>query len=334
MRRGGWLAACAVGCLALAAPAAGAPARAKAATAHARFDPRALDGSWDHYPAPGDGAVDPTVKPPKADLPPPPLKPEYLGPYLQHQKEVAAANARGEPPVTGYVKCLPDGMPATMMAMFPLEVLQSKGRITIIEEAYNQVRRIYLGEKQVAIDDAEPGFWGHSVGHWEGDTLVVNTVGIKENVKFRDVPHSDRMQIDERIRLVAPDYMEDRITVTDPVYLTGPWSWAWMYKRKPGYKIEEYVCEDNREFPDPDNGSQRLHLLPGQRQVGAVRPPPPRGSAPARRGGAVAADLRPRVARQAQEPGRGGEADQRHDRDGDAAVGQAHVAGPRRARRR
>ena len=162
--------------------------------------------------------------------------------------------------MTGYVRCLPDGMPSTMMAMFPLEVMQSPGRITIIEEAYNQVRRIYLNEKQLAIDDAEPGFWGHSVGKWEGDTLVVDTVGIKKNVRFRDVPHSDQMRIDERIRLIGKDYMEDQITVTDPVYLTRPWTWTWEYKRKPGYKINEYVCEDNREYSDPSNGSQRLRL--------------------------------------------------------------------------
>ena len=58
-----------------------------------------------------------------------------------------------------------------MMAMFPMEVLQTKGQITIIQEAYNQVRRIYLNDTLPAIEDAEPGFWGHSTGHWEGDDL-------------------------------------------------------------------------------------------------------------------------------------------------------------------
>ena len=83
-------------------------------------------------------------------------------------------------------------MPAMMMAMFPMEVLQTPGQITVIQEAYNQVRRIYLNEKQVPVDDAEPGFWGHSVGHWDGDTLVVNPVGIKEEVRFRDTPRGPR----------------------------------------------------------------------------------------------------------------------------------------------
>jgi hypothetical protein len=256
-------AACLAACLALV-PALGVQAKM---AKHAAFNPRDIDGSWDRPPPRTVAAgLDPTILAQPIGnngIGDPPLKPEYVTAWKKLRADNAAAFARGEPPVTNYVKCIPDGMPATMMAMFPLEVLQSKGRITIIEEAYNQVRRIYLNEKQIAIDDAEPGFWGHSVGRWEGDTLVVNTVGIKENVKFQDTPHSDRMQIDERIRLTSPTTMEDQVTVTDPVYLTGPWSWTWRYVRKPGYKLYEYVCEDNREYSDPDKGSQRLKLLPG-----------------------------------------------------------------------
>jgi hypothetical protein len=148
-----------------------------------------------------------------------------------------------------------------MQGMFPMEVLQTKGQVTIIQEAYNQVRRIYLGEKQIAVEDAEPEFWGHSVGRWEGDTLVVDTIGIKPRVRYKDAPHSDQMRISERIKKLSPNMFQDQITITDPVYLTGPWSWTYMYQRKPGYKINEYVCEDNREFPDPEKGMQRLRLL-------------------------------------------------------------------------
>jgi hypothetical protein len=245
----------------LTGPLAAPQAFAAGAQSPAKFAARALDGAWNRYPDVTNG-VDPTVQPPPPDIPPPPLKAEHLGPWQEHQRQVAEANRRGEPPVTGYVRCLPDGMPAVMMAMFPLEVLQSPGRITIIEEAYNQVRRIYLDEPQIPIEDAEPGFWGHSIGRWEGDTLLVDTVGIKENVRFRDVPHSSQMRISERIRLLSADYLEDRITVTDPVYLAAPWSWVWKYQRKPGYKLYEYVCEDNREYADPDTGAQRLRFRP------------------------------------------------------------------------
>lgn len=255
----------------LLSPSYAAVSAQKAKSAE-KFDPRALNGSWNRYPDTSD-QVDRSVKPAPPDVPPPPLKAPHLEEWQAHQKKVAAANARGEPIATGYVHCLPDGMPAMMLAMFPMEVLQSPGRVTIIQEAYNQVRRIYLDDEQLPIDDAEPGFWGHSVGHWEGDTLVVDTVGIKENVRFRNVPHSNQMRISERIRLLSADMMEDQITVTDPVFLSAPWSWSWQYRRKPGYKLYEYVCEDNREYADPETGAQRIRV-PGAAPQATPAPAP------------------------------------------------------------
>jgi hypothetical protein len=248
-----WRAVVFAACLALAGIAQAAQ--------NAKFDPRDLNGSWNRYPDTSD-RVDRSVEPPPPDLPPPPLKAPHFEQWQARQKAVAEANARGEPPVTNYVRCIPDGMPAVMSAMFPMEILQSPGRVTIIQEAYNQVRRIYLDQKQLPIEDAEPGFWGHSVARWEGDTLVVDTVGIKENVRFRDVPHSNQMRISERLRLKSADRLENQVTVTDPVYFSKPWSWTWEYSRKPGYKLYEYVCEDNREYADPDTGAQRLRLTP------------------------------------------------------------------------
>ena len=215
-----------------------------------------LNGAWDRY---GTVNIDPRV----TSAPPvsaPPLKQIYKAEWEAQQKAAREADARGQPQYGGYAQCLPDGMPAMMMAMFPMEVLQTPGQITIIQEAYNQVRRIYLNQKQIPIDDAEPGFWGHSVGHWQGDTLLVNTVGIKEEVRFRGVPHSPNMQIDERIRMLSKDIFEDQVTVTDPEYLTEPWKFTWKYLRKPGYKILEYVCEANREYQDPQTGGIRMRI--------------------------------------------------------------------------
>jgi hypothetical protein len=226
-----------------------------------------LTGTWNRYPQ-IDEKPDPKLPPPPPPVGDPPLKAEYFGPWQAQQKAVKEAEARGEPLYTDYVKCLPDGMPTMMLAMFPMEVLQTPGQVTIVQEAYNQVRRIYLNEKQIPIEDAEPGYWGHSVGHWQGDTLLVDTVGIKENVRFRGVPHSDQMRIHERIHMAAADFFEDQITVEDPVYLTGPWSFAYAYKRLPHYKMLEYVCDSNREYKDPDTGGTRLRLLNDQAGAG------------------------------------------------------------------
>lgn len=233
---------------------------------------RGLTGTWNRYPQ-IDETPDPKLPAPPP-VGPPPLKPEYVAAWEAQQKAAKDADARGQPLFTDYVQCLPDGMPAMMVAMFPMEVLQTPGQVTIVQEAYNQVRRIYLDEKQIPLEDAEPGYWGHSVGHWQGDTLLVDTVGIKEKVRFRGVPHSDQMRIHERIRLVTPDFFEDRITVEDPVYLTQPWSFAWAYKRLPHYKMLEYVCDSNREYKDPQTGGTRLRI--GPHDPGAAQPAPPK----------------------------------------------------------
>lgn len=238
-----------------------APAESGAgATPAVHLDHSLLTGTWQRYRSKS-FRIDPqftTSIPPPTE---PPLKEPYLSQWKARQKAAHEADLRGQPLYTGYAACIPDGMPAMMMAMFPMDVLQTPGQITIIEEAYRQVRYIYLDEKQVPIEDAEPEFWGHSVGHWEGDTLLVNTVGIKPEVRFSDVPHSPEMQINERIRLLSKDRFEDQVTVVDPVYLTKPWTWTWQYQRYPGYKMLEYVCEDNREYRDPKTGSQRVELI-------------------------------------------------------------------------
>ena len=221
-----------------------------------------LNGSWERYPNRFSGLGSEAVEgpPPPEPIPEPPLKPEYLKDWKAEQARIKKLTDQGLPPANNYSACLPDGMPAMMQAMFPMEVLETPGQVTVIEEAFNQVRRIYLNEQLMAPKDAEPRFWGHSAGHWEGDTLVVETVGVKDDVRFRNVPHSMDMRIAERLRLSGKDFMTDEVTVTDPEYLTKPWKWTWMYRRWPGYKIQEYVCEDNRYYPDPDKGNQRLRL--------------------------------------------------------------------------
>jgi hypothetical protein len=218
-----------------------------------------MTGTWNRYPQ-IDEKPNPKFPPPPPPVGPPPLKPQYLADWQAQQKAAKDADARGQPLFTDYVKCLPDGMPAMMLGMFPMEVLQTPGQVTIIQEAYNQVRRIYLNEKQIPLEDAEPGYWGHSVGHWEGNTLIVDTVGIKPTVKFRGVPHGDKMRIREKIVLVLPNFLEDHVTVEDTDYLTGPWEFTWAYTRLPKYKMNEYVCDSNREYKDPETGGTRLHI--------------------------------------------------------------------------
>jgi hypothetical protein len=226
-----------------------------------------FSGTWERYAPPRDPNAPPPAPTgvsgglgPAFGGTPPPLKPEYAAAYAADLARRQDAERRGEPIANANAQCIPDGMPSMMLVVFPMEVLQTRGQLTIVQEAFSQIRRIYIGEDPPAIEDAEPSFFGHSGAKWDGDTLVVDTVGVKESVRYRSVPHSNQMRIRERMRMLDANRFEDQITVTDPVYFSGPWSWTWTYQRKPGYKMYEYVCEDNREFVDPETGSQRMRF--------------------------------------------------------------------------
>lgn len=232
-----------------------ASAKGKAAADHGW-----INGVWES-PWPGDQLPKPGEPPHPAEVGPPPLKPEFLAKWQAAQKAAADASAKGLP-VAGQnvTECLPPGFPSMMGPSFPMEVISTPKQINMTQEAYSQTRRIYLNRKQMALDDAEPQFYGHSVGHWEGNTLVVNTIGVKERVKMRGAPHSAAMRVDERMYPTGPDTFEDKITVIDPEYLTQPWTFTYHYKRKPGYDLGEYICENNQEYADPKTGAQKIDL--------------------------------------------------------------------------
>jgi hypothetical protein len=239
--------------------AAVVPLRAQTRTAKP-----SITGSWEIFPLRGEGfgsGIQPKtpVAAPKP-IPEPPLRQPYLDQWKALQAENLERTRKGLPPPSTGMACMPDGIPGMMQATFPMEILETPGQVTVIEEAFNQVRRIYLNEALPALDDAEPRFNGHSVGKWEGNTLVVTTIGVKEMARFRNVPHSAKMRVTERWRLVTDEMLENQVTVEDSEYLTAPWTWSWMYHRWPGYKIEEYVCEDNRYFEDPAQKYQRLRV--------------------------------------------------------------------------
>jgi hypothetical protein len=229
----------------------GAPSSAAAAD---------FTGDWQRYPGFGGrgGPPDPSTLPPPAGKML--LKSQYKGPYDVKRAKEAASDAKGEPIASSGVDCLPYGMPEMMSAIYPLEILQTPGQVTIIAEAFSQVRRIYIGKTQPKIEEVPPGYYGHSVAHWEDSTLVVDTVGVKESVLgHSEMPHSDQMRITERLHLVTPDILHDQITVQDPVTLEQPWTFTFAYKRIAHYEMLEYVCENNHEYID-DQGVTHLRL--------------------------------------------------------------------------
>ena len=123
--------------------------------------------------------------------------------------------------------CLGPGMPSVIFgaATYPMEIIHRPEQITIIYELHNDVRRLYLGGRSVPEADRLPGRNGYSAARWEGDTLVVETTKLVEQVDQR-YPHSDRAQVVERYQLTTSARGERVLvidmTMTDPVFYTRP----------------------------------------------------------------------------------------------------------------
>jgi hypothetical protein len=180
--------------------------------------------------------------------------------YRRRYDLAMQARARGERVADPTYGCLPQGMPRFMVASYPLEILQTKGQVTIIAEWSSQVRRIFTdGRAHPPADEIDITFNGHSTGRWEGQTLVVETIGIRGDTSFDASPmtHSDQLWVSERIHLKDPKTLVAELTVTDPGAFTAPWKVVRTYRRGgPDARIMEYVCEENN----------REIFLPGQNQ--------------------------------------------------------------------
>ena len=176
----------------------------------------------------------------------PSLTPEYLAKWEMISKTRIAGSSEYD--LTA--KCLPPGMPAMMSMPYGMEIMQNKDKITFFSELNDALRRVYLDGRQPSqkvLDD--PTYAGYSTGHWEGDTLVVDTVALRDNTFIEGfTPHSDEMTVHERIQFKEPGLLEDTITVTDPKALTKTWETVKTYRRaKPRGgtdELREFACAE------------------------------------------------------------------------------------------
>jgi hypothetical protein len=152
--------------------------------------------------------------------------------------------------------CTPDGVPRILATPYPFEIIQTPGQLTMIHEL-NHAIRIVLMNKPVPKDSDEsiiayPYYDGHSFGHWERDTLVIETLGFNERT-FLDAtgaPHTDAMHTTERIKKIDDGKeLEDVVTVHDPEMYTKDWSARYVYDLRNDVHIEDYVCgEPHRDI--------------------------------------------------------------------------------------
>lgn len=144
------------------------------------------------------------------------------------------------------VRCLPPGVPMIYTNAFPMEMIQTPGRVMMFFEYDHYVRQIFTDGRGHP-KNANPTWMGDSIGRWEGDTLVVDTNGFNDKtwIDSRGHPHSDALRVVERIRRANHNTLTIDITIDDPKAYTEPLRAERKLILQPGWNIMEFICEDN-----------------------------------------------------------------------------------------
>ena len=142
--------------------------------------------------------------------------------------------------------CLPMGYTRQINSPFPIEIAQRPDRLVILYEANNTFHIIYTDGRDHP-KDLEPTWFGHSIGKWDGDTLVVDTTGFNEKTMVDTFghPHSDALHVIERFTRTDAEHIAYEITIEDPKAYTKPWKNIRTFTLRPDWELVEYVCEEN-----------------------------------------------------------------------------------------
>jgi hypothetical protein len=146
-------------------------------------------------------------------------------------------------------KCSPPGMPYIYLQLFPVQIVQTPKEVIELFEYDHIVRHIFIdGRKHPA--GVTPSYNGHSIGHWEGETLVVDTIGLNGKNWLDRVghPESGQMHILERIHRVDDQTLQVDLNFDDVKSYTKPWTAQIRFLLHPDWDILEHVCEDNLAF--------------------------------------------------------------------------------------
>jgi hypothetical protein len=178
--------------------------------------------------------------------------PDAKIPYLPWTKAMYDYNASNMVVYDPEGFCLPPGGPRMFGTPYPAEFLQQKDRIVVIFEGGAHVwREIFMdGRPLPARDSLNPTYFGYSVGHWQGDTLVVETTGFNEKtwLAYSGQMHTDELSTVERISRPNRDTLHYEATITDPGAYSAPWTVAWDIPWNEGAELAEYICQENNQF--------------------------------------------------------------------------------------
>jgi len=179
---------------------------------------------------------------------------EPLVPFMPWSASVYDYHVANESKYDPEGYCLPPGGPRMMATPYPMEIIQlleQKRIVMTFEGATHIWREIYLdGRSHPSGDALNPTYLGHSVGHWQGDTLVVDVVGFNEAtwIDYSGHPHTDLLHVVEKLTRRAKNTLHYEVTIDDPGAYTKPWTAAWNIAWRANGELAEYICQENNQY--------------------------------------------------------------------------------------
>jgi hypothetical protein len=190
------------------------------------------------YSSPIRGATMPAVQP-MTSLPRTPT----LKPGAEKFKVVRPAEDVGQ-----YAGCLPPGVPQVFSVPYFFQIIQSPRHVVILYE-YLHLYRVIPTDGTPHAPDPDPFWMGHSAGRWEGDTLVVDSIGFNDKTEINGYRHTEDLHVVERFRKVGRDTLQYEAVIEDPNVFAGPWVVARNFTLRPEFEsVDEFVCENNRDY--------------------------------------------------------------------------------------
>lgn len=164
-----------------------------------------------------------------------------------------------------YTRCKPAGGPRQIMSPYGLEIVSvpDQERIIIFNISNAMSYRIIFMDGRDHPENLRPSYFGHSIGHWEGDTLVVDTLGMNESSWMsRDaLPSTDQLHLTERFSRPSLSTLNYEVTINDPGAYTAPWTSGFVLGWEEEAELFEYVCQENNLSPESMLGDGRLSKI-------------------------------------------------------------------------
>jgi hypothetical protein len=147
------------------------------------------------------------------------------------------------------LNCLPDGVPHGDLLPEPFKIIHARGVIVMLYEVETTFRQIFMDGRALPKEIGSPSWQGYSVGRWDGDTLVIDTIGFNDVswLDARGTPRSTEMRIEERIRRIDYGHLELTITMTDPRTFTRPVTIKVVAEMLPDTDLLEHYCAENEQ---------------------------------------------------------------------------------------